>query len=76
MLRESIDDLDILIRELTELRQDLSRADLVGNDEDALWSVEAGLRHVAARAETRASVVRRAIDLISRQRGAAMSGTR
>ena len=71
MLRDSIDDLDVLILELTELRQDLSRADLLGNDEDALWSVEAGLRQVASRAEARANIVRRAIDLISRQRGAA-----
>lgn len=71
VLRDSIDDLDVLISELTELRQDLSRADLLGNDDDALWSAEAGLREVAARAEARATIVRRAIDLMSRQRGAA-----
>jgi len=67
-LRDSIDDLDVLIAELTELRQDLSHADLRGNPEDALWSVEAGLRHAASRAEARAAVVRRAIDLMNRDR--------
>ena len=71
LLRDSIDDLDVLIAELTELRQELSHADLLGNDEDGLWSVEAGLRNVAARAEARARIVRRAIDLLSRSRGAA-----
>lgn len=70
-LRDSIDDLDVLIAELTALRQELSHADLLGNDEDALWSVEAGLRHVAARAEARADVVHRAIEIFARDRGAA-----
>jgi len=68
MLRDSIDDLDVLIAELTELRQELSHADLLGDDEAALWTVEAGLRHVAERAEARAGIVRRAIDMISRDR--------
>jgi len=63
MLRDSIDDLDVLIAELTELRQELSHADLRGNPADALWSVEAGLRHVSTRAQARAHVVRRAIEL-------------
>lgn len=73
-LRDSIDDLDVLIAELTELRQELSHADLRGNPEDALWSVEAGLRHAAARADARARVVRRAIDLgISHQQPARAS---
>lgn len=67
-LRDSIDDLDVLIAELTELRQELSHADLRGGDEDALWSVEAGLRQVAARASARATVVRRAIDLLNQHR--------
>ena len=68
MLRDSIDDLDVLIAELTELRQQLSHADLLCHDEDALWTVEAGLRQVASRAEARAATVRRAIELITRQR--------
>ncbi|MEJ7583332.1 MAG: hypothetical protein WKF43_04430, partial [Acidimicrobiales bacterium] len=63
MLRDAIDDLDVLIAELTELRQELSHADLVGNHEDALWAVEAGLAHVASRAQVRARLVRRAIEL-------------
>jgi prefoldin subunit 5 len=67
-LRDSIDDLDVLIAELTELRQELSHADLRGADEEALWSVEAGLRQVAARASTRATVVRQAIDLFNKHR--------
>ncbi|MBI2710385.1 MAG: hypothetical protein HYX34_11925 [Actinobacteria bacterium] len=63
MLRDSIDELDVLIAELTGLRQELSLADLRGMEEDALWDVEAGLRHLARRAEARATVVRRAIEL-------------
>jgi len=62
-LRDSIDDLDALIRQLTELRQDLSLAALRGNDIDALWDVEAGLRHLAQRATTRADMVALAIEL-------------
>jgi hypothetical protein len=67
-LRASIDDLDALIAELTELRQSLSVADLRGNPEDALWDAEARLRHVAERANARAVIVRRAIDVLDRQR--------
>jgi len=63
MLRDAIDDLDALIVELTELRQDLSHADLHGNHEDALWAVEAGLAHAAIRAQVRSRLVRRAIEL-------------
>ncbi len=62
-LRDSIDDLDVLIVELSELRQALCRADLAGSPEDALWDAEATLRHVGRRAEVRARVLRRAIDL-------------
>jgi hypothetical protein len=67
-LRASIDDLDVLIVELTELRQALSVADLHGNPDDALWDAEARLRHVAERATTRANIVRRAIDVLARER--------
>lgn len=65
-LRDSIDEIDVLISELSELRQALCRADLRGAPEDALWDAEAGLRHVARRAETRARVLRRAIELQNR----------
>lgn len=68
ILRESIDDLDVLITELTELRRELSLADLHGNRTDVLCEVEAGLRHAANRAAGRADVVRRAIALLDRQR--------
>jgi hypothetical protein len=66
-LRDSIDDLDVLIADLTELRQRLSHAELRGVPEDALWEAEAGLRHAADRAERRAHVLRRAIELRRRQ---------
>lgn len=70
-LRPSIDDLDLLIAELTELRQALSVADLRGNPDDALWDAEAGLRHVADRATARAAIVRRAIEVLNEQRNPA-----
>lgn len=66
MLQDSIDDLDGLIVELTELRQQLCRAEIRGNPEDALWDVELGLRHVAERAEARSATVNRAIHLLRR----------
>lgn len=71
-LREPIDELDVLIAEMTDLRQQLCRAELQGDPqsaENALWDAEVGLRHVARRAESRARIVRRAIDLF-RQRTA------
>jgi len=67
-LRESIDDLDVLIAEMTDLRQQMCRAELLGDansTENALWDAEHGLRHVARRAESRARLVRRAIDLVA-----------
>ena len=69
-LRNSIDELDVLIAELTELRQQLCRAELAGDPESALWEAEAGLRHVSRRAEARAHIVGRAIELVSHQRSA------
>jgi hypothetical protein len=70
VLRDSIDDVDALIMELTALRQRLSQADLAlagdGGDaraEDALWDAENRLRGVAERATWRARMVRRAIEL-------------
>lgn len=69
-LRDSIDELDVLIAELTDLRQLLCRAELSGDQEDALWDAEAGFRHVARRGEARARVLRRAIDLHHERRTA------
>ena len=72
MLRDSIDDVDALIGELTDLRQRLSQADLAlaagaqtgdSRAEDALWDAENRLRGVAERAVWRAGMVRRAIEL-------------
>ena len=67
-LRASIDDLDALIEELGELRQHVRHADLLGNDEAALWDAEAGLRHLAERANRRAEALRRAIEVLSLER--------
>ena len=72
MLRDSIDDVDALIGELTDLRQRLSQADRArsagtpagdARAEDALWDAENRLRGVAERAAWRARIVRRAIQL-------------
>lgn len=69
-LGASIDDLDGLIAELTEVRQRLSHADLRGLPEDALWEAETTLRHLASRAAWRADAVRRTIDLLRERRTA------
>lgn len=66
-LRDSIDDLDVLIADLVELRQRLSHADLRGMPDDGLWEAEAGLRYAAERASTRAMILRRGIELRRRQ---------
>ncbi len=66
LLQDSIDDLDGLIADLVDLRQQLCRAEMRGNPEDALWEAEVGLRHVAERAGARAATVRRAIELLRR----------
>ena len=63
MLRDTIDELDGLIAELSQLRQTLCRAELADTVDNALWDAEAGLRRVAARADARAGTVRRAIEL-------------
>jgi hypothetical protein len=68
ILRDTIDDLDVLVAELTELRQVLSHAELRGNPVNALWDAEAGLRHAAERSAARAATVRRAIELLTDQR--------
>ena len=72
-LRESIDELDVLIAEMTDLRQQLCVGELEGNRESAeqaLWAAEVGLHDVARRAEHRARIVRRAIELVALQRTA------
>ena len=61
------EELDGLIAELTELRDRLARPDLVG-DEDALWELEVALRHLSTRAEARADLLRRQIDLVNEER--------
>jgi len=63
LLRDTIDELDGLIVELSQLRQSLCRAELSGSTDNALWDAEAELRRVAGRAEARAQTVRRAIEL-------------
>lgn len=62
-LRDTIDEVDALLSELSELRQTLCRAELAGAPDGALWDAEADLRHVAERADARARVLRRAIEL-------------
>jgi hypothetical protein len=69
-LRNSIDELDVLIAEMIDLRQQLCRAELAGDSESALWDAEVGLSHLARRAEARAQVLERAIELVSRQQSA------
>ena len=69
-LRDSIDEIDVLIVELTQLRQAMCLAELSGSPERALWDAEASLRHIARRADDRARLVRRAIDLGHEQRPA------
>lgn len=66
-LRNSIDELDVLIAEMTDLRQQLCRAELSGDPERALWDAEVGLRHLARRADARAKVLGRAIELVSQK---------
>lgn len=65
LLRDTIDELDGLIAELSQLRQSLCRAELSGPGpvDNVLWDAEAGLRRVANRADVRAGTVRRAIEL-------------
>jgi hypothetical protein len=72
-LRESIDELDVLIAEMTELRQQLCVAELDGDREraeQALWATEVGLGDLARRAGRRARIVHRAIELMAWERSA------
>lgn len=66
----AIDELDALAAELSELREQLSRPGLDG-DEDALWEVEVALRHLSARTAARADLLRRQIERINQHRRSA-----
>lgn len=65
-LRDTIDEIDVLVAELGDLRQTLVRAEGNESPQDAWWDAEAGLRHLARRAEARARLLRRAIELRDR----------
>jgi hypothetical protein len=69
-LRNSIDELDVLIAEMTDLRQQLCRAELSSDPERALWDAEVGLRHLSRRANAQAKLVGRAIELVAHQKSA------
>jgi hypothetical protein len=69
-LRDSIDELDVLIAELRDLRKALQAAEESGDAVDAMWDAEAGFRHVARRGEARARLLRRAIELDHERRSA------
>ena len=66
----SVDELDALVVELTELRTQLARPG-VDADEDALWELEVALRHLSLRAAFRADLLRRQIERINEQRRSA-----
>lgn len=69
-LTAAIDDLDGLVAELGELGERL-RAPGMAGDEDGLWELEVALRHLSVRAEARADLLQRQIELISQQRRSA-----
>ncbi|MGK2949660.1 MAG: hypothetical protein ACSLFP_13895 [Acidimicrobiales bacterium] len=69
-LTAAIDELDGLVAELSELGQRLRSPGMAG-DEDGLWELEVALRHLGGRAEARADLLQRQIDLVSRQRRSA-----
>lgn len=66
-LRDTIDELDLLVSELVELRQLVRVADLAADDgmtrERTLWDAEARLRRVSERSGHRAAILRRAAEL-------------
>jgi len=66
----AIAELDGLLVELSELRARLERPG-TGTDEDALWELEVAFRHLAARAQARADLLRQQIDLVNEQRRSA-----
>jgi len=62
-LRDTIDELDALVGELSRLRQQLCLAELRGSDTAVVWEAEAELQRLARRADRRARLLRRAIEL-------------
>ena len=69
MLQSSIDDLDALIVELSEVRERLARTG-EQPDPEVLWQAETSLRHLGERATRRAVVLRRAIEVLRERRQA------
>ena len=65
----AITELDGLLLELSELRARLDRPG-AGADEDTLWELEVAFRHLGVRAQARADLLRRQIDLLNEQRRA------
>jgi hypothetical protein len=66
-LTAAIDELDGFVAELGELGSRLRAPDMA-TDEDGLWELEVALRHLSARAEVRADLLRRQIELVNEQR--------
>ncbi len=66
----AIAELEGLLRELSDLRARLERPG-AGADEDALWELEVAFRHLGARAQARADLLRRQIELLNEQRRSA-----
>jgi hypothetical protein len=69
-LLATLDEMDGLLTELADVRVRLARPG-ADADEDTLWELEVALRHLAARAEARADLLRRQIDLVNEQRRSA-----
>lgn len=69
-LTAAIDELDGLVAELSEVGQRLRSPGMEG-DEDGLWELEVALRHLSVRAQARADLLQRQIDVISQQRRSA-----
>lgn len=68
-LRDAIDELDALVVELSRVRDELDEAGV--DDASALWIAESELRRAARRAEHRADLLRRTIELQVRETGRA-----
>lgn len=67
MLQSSIDDIDALIVELSAVRERLARTG-EEPDPEVLWHAETTLRHLSERADRRAVVLRRAIEVLRERR--------
>lgn len=72
LIDDTLDELDLLLAELSDLRSALAAVDGSDSAQNALWDAEAGLRRVSERAESRARILRRAIELrVAREAGSA-----